>query len=1011
MKPDYAFMQILPKLILKPGFFVMTICVLFTLSSKSQTLSLKPVDGLFTKEIYCLFADSKGFIWVGHNLGISRFDGSGFTNFSNNLSTSLSITDIAEDKEGRIWCHNFTGQIFYIENERMHLLRGYNPSGEIYFPRIVICGDELIATTSRGLFVCNTLNLKCRYLQCINDQGKAEGTRSITKLKDRVIVNSETSWYSYDFSGGVQKLIFKNNKHLDIIPELNSLQPFAEKDTVFFIGTPSAILYRLMIKGDTIQLLSKEKMDGMINNVTCSGKQFWINTRNISFTSDGKYKINNYNLTDIINDYEGNTWYSSLTKGLLVNFKKSEYGIITLPKVKSDDFIRCLYQTKNLNIYGTQRGEIIVENSTKKQTIATFDLSHFIGEIEDIIPLSGTKYIIRPSVGLYILDVGTKELHNISPTDIIKGVEIYKNSIFLATTKGIKILPLNFSKNRDEEISREFRSLRKNKEDKNIIEVNKSGRCNAICMDTITHTLYAAFIDGLFLENNTGLHPLLNNGSTIHASSLAFSKGKLFVSTFSNDLLIIKNKNITHLNTRPGSASTPILKMKIFNNHLWLLGAIGIRALNIAPGYFLKNISLPSLPATNFYNVTERNNFAYLISSDGVYKIDLTKTYNSSVVPLYLLYGLINNRDTIKENTTLSYNQNDVTFYLASPSFSNSQSNYFQYRLLSGKDTNWLSSAPGQKIIHYASLRPGNYVFQAQNVNPGGGVTSKKVISYGFIISKPFWQQWWFYLLYIVGLSVILIQVINQRISSIRKKNNLLVEKLRLEKELANSTLTAIKSQLNPHFIFNILNTIQSFIYTNEKEMANNYLGKISNLMRKILEYSGEDYITLKEEIELLQLYIDLELLRNNNNFISSIEVSPLIDLNDIHIPPMLIQPYIENAIKHGLMHKNNDKKLNIRIQPSQQAGFINIQIEDNGVGREKSKEIKSMINIPHQSFANTANEKRIALINQSQVQKIELIITDKKNPDAIACGTIVQILLPFEEINKSLKTNNHLLA
>ena len=264
-------------------------------------------------------------------------------------------------------------------------------------------------------------------------------------------------------------------------------------------------------------------------------------------------------------------------------------------------------------------------------------------------------------------------------------------------------------------------------------------------------------------------------------------------------------------------------------------------------------------------------------------------------------------------------------------------------------------------------------------------------------------QQWLYSILIFLSICIIGFYFLYRyRIKQLQLKNELTKEKSEKalkeaehQQQINDAVLSAIRSQMNPHFIFNALNTIQSYVYANDKKSATNYLGKFSELIRKILDNSSKERITLQEEIDLLQLYLDIEKARFGDHFHASIEMDPEIDLEIIYIPPMLIQPYAENAIKHGLLHLTGEKRLSIHIHKSTNQRYVEIVIEDNGIGREKSREINTM-RINHQSFATVANEQRIDLINQMQDKKTRMKIIDKKNADGTAAGTIVIISLPI---------------
>jgi LytS/YehU family sensor histidine kinase len=200
---------------------------------------------------------------------------------------------------------------------------------------------------------------------------------------------------------------------------------------------------------------------------------------------------------------------------------------------------------------------------------------------------------------------------------------------------------------------------------------------------------------------------------------------------------------------------------------------------------------------------------------------------------------------------------------------------------------------------------------------------------------------------------------------------------------------------MNPHFIFNALNTIQGFVYSSDKKSASGYLGKFSQLIRKILDSSNKQTITLGEEIEILKLYTDIEKARFGESFNVAINIDPELDQEYILIPPMFIQPYVENSIKHGVFHKQGDKTLLLTIGKAEEEDIIEVVIDDNGIGRERSREINKN-RMAHLSFATAANEKRIDIINQTVEKKTKLKIIDKINRDGSPAGTTVIIHIPL---------------
>lgn len=233
-----------------------------------------------------------------------------------------------------------------------------------------------------------------------------------------------------------------------------------------------------------------------------------------------------------------------------------------------------------------------------------------------------------------------------------------------------------------------------------------------------------------------------------------------------------------------------------------------------------------------------------------------------------------------------------------------------------------------------------------------------------------------------------------------KKKNELVISELKqaqkrlaLEKQYRTSELKALKAQMDPHFIFNTLNSIQEYIVLNQKELASDYLGKFADLMRKYLKYSDKGEISINEEIETLKMYLELEKVRFEDTLNYQFIIKDHLDTSDFNIPTMLIQPYIENALKHGLLHRKNNRELSISFSKKEK----NIQciIKDNGVGRKKSKEIQNNKPKLHKSFATKATQERLKLLNYGKDAKIGVKIIDLYSEDKTATGTQVVLIIP----------------
>lgn len=222
-------------------------------------------------------------------------------------------------------------------------------------------------------------------------------------------------------------------------------------------------------------------------------------------------------------------------------------------------------------------------------------------------------------------------------------------------------------------------------------------------------------------------------------------------------------------------------------------------------------------------------------------------------------------------------------------------------------------------------------------------------------------------------------------------------KRLALEKQYKDSELKALKAQMNPHFIFNALNSIQDYIVLNQKNLASDYLGKFADLIRNYLHFSDTGFISIPEEVHNLKLYLGLEKLRFEEALDYQLTIDNKVNSETIKIPTMLIQPYVENALKHGLLHKKDNRKLSISISKSSEK-IIQCIVQDNGIGREKSKELNKKREHQHKSFALKATTERLDLLNYGKEQKIGVEIIDLKYGDE-ATGTKVILNIPI--VNK----------
>lgn len=334
----------------------------------------------------------------------------------------------------------------------------------------------------------------------------------------------------------------------------------------------------------------------------------------------------------------------------------------------------------------------------------------------------------------------------------------------------------------------------------------------------------------------------------------------------------------------------------------------------------------------------------------------------------------------------LDYNQNFFSLEFAALSYSSPHKNQYAYQL-EGVDKDWVYSGT-RNVATYTGVAPGEYFFRVKGSN-NDGIWNEKGSSLRILVHPPWWRTWWFISLvtaFVVGL---VYTGFRYRVAQIRKEE---VQKAAFSKKLSEMEMQALRAQMNPHFIFNSLNSINTFILKNEPDAASDYLAKFSRLIRLILQNSNSATVTLQNELDALQLYLDMESLRFRNKFTFRIQVGPEVEPEEIDIPPLLIQPYVENAIWHGLLHKESTGHLTVGVQIGNER--LVCVIEDDGVGRQRAAELKSKSATRSKSLGIQITAHRMALMHELYGKQTRVEIVDLVDASGEACGTRVVLTI-----------------
>ncbi len=337
----------------------------------------------------------------------------------------------------------------------------------------------------------------------------------------------------------------------------------------------------------------------------------------------------------------------------------------------------------------------------------------------------------------------------------------------------------------------------------------------------------------------------------------------------------------------------------------------------------------------------------------------------------------------------LSHGQNSLSFYFSTANIGGQDKTLYRYRMI-GMNEHWSPFEPARQVI-YPNLAPGRYVLEVES-QLAFDWGSRGNTEFAFRILPPWWQTWWFYITLVVLLLAVFWLILILRVRYVR---NLEKRKLIHEREISELRIRALQAQMNPHFTFNAINSIQYYILNKEQDSAFTFIGYFSKLIRQTLEFASRNSVSIREEADFLENYIKLEMMRFENKFLYEIEIDEKLDNHHYRIPPMLLQPFVENAILHGLLHKEKQGILKIKFAKSE-GNRLQCVVEDNGIGREKSAEINRRRHKQHDSMGLDISIRRVGLLNEPGKNDYNIEITDLYYDNRKPKGTRVTILIPL---------------
>ena len=906
-------------------------------------------DGLPSNTVYDIMQDDKGFIWFATNEGVSRFDGRYFKEFKSQNKSGKSGSFLKKDNFGRIWYVNFDGYLNYIQNDSVYKINQGNPIGFINYS---IYKNQLTYATQNGYEI---LDLKT--LKIIKKQN----------LTDFSICFIETVDGKTNFFDSSLKTITLNNSTLSSSPKyLNTplaAPIFTTSNTIYCTDKSNTNKKIYKIENGKAMSLFEFNSTQTIQNLYFLQNKFWICTNKGLFVLDknGK-KLNNkpyfenFSITSFFIDNENKYWIGTLNDGVL---RFSDFN-----EIQSDlkEIKPLLLSAENSKIFvGSENGSI-------------YSISKDFGSLKEL-PLKCKNQILyinnsHPKFNFIAADGTYKTNKNFEVLEhenyALKSIDfVNENEAIVAVSGFIGFVNIGNIVSKSEVGN----FLYKNK--KYHLKDNIRGK-SAVWNSVDNEALFLTNM-GLFSYKNNLLQELKLDDKKTGFRSIKKANNRIYILTEDDKLYHYSHGKFDFIKT----GLENITFFKSINNSIYLGTKNAI--------YILNNNIVQKIHAIK---ITEKiqdlqndEHYFYVLNKQNSIRFNKYNTKpNQSKSLIYLENFWVNNEDfTTKNKLNLRYNQNDIRLQVAMIDFAKTNSIYYRIN-----NESWKEILNNGNTLQLSSLSPNQYLIEFSNQK--NGPILQKI---NFEIQRPFWEKVWFYILLSFLITLLIIAIYYYRLKQITTKNNLIIDKLKLENYLNESKVKLIKAQMNPHFFFNALNTIQSFITTNETEEATSYLNKFSRLTRMILEMTDKNWITIEDELRMQTLYLDLQKVRLSD-FDFQINLNQK-NMNQITIPTMLLQPYIENAIIHGLAHKLGPKRLLLDFNT--ESNLLNISIKDNGIGIEKATTINKKNTSKNTSFATKATLERLEIINRNEceisVETHEMMDTNKQS-----LGTEVKITM-----------------
>lgn len=980
-------------------FFYGWITTTLVIAQTPFSINFDTKDGLPSSETYNIHFSKDNRAWFTTDRGVAVYNGYDFMSYStkHGLSNNTNFT-IYEDSKERLWFTGFDGSLSIFEDGDF-----------VPYPLI----DTLFNFAKKGFYnspledEAGNLIFFNRYFNFI----ESSFTRVNLEENSFEVLSVDELCTQYPVLKGLDVTLLMLEDKAIPFSETFDFRALFYKCKDGWVGADTEKVFKYDEKGNRISEIAIK--NGMV--VFCyvdEAQDLWVGTSNgLLFFENGEIEnkpqcyFANHSITDLKVDFEGNYWISTIERGVyfVPYFKMNVVSF--LEASANHGRILSIAALKHRIYFGSSRQNILsVDRHLKQELIPIPNKTHF-GSLNHITKkddqvyfrhynlkeLEDTRYVLSKNAPLE-RGLIVKKLKNdavfISSSDLIRlGLpdgktilpevagapfrgrvesieEDLAGNIWIGTQKGVyKIAWDNYQTIIP--MFTQYSSLK--------------GRINDIKIDTLKHLWIASIGQGLIYKTADSLYQItIEDG--LHSNLI--------------NCVYLEDEQTVWIGTNQG-----------LNRLTYQFSEAGFELLDIQKYGVLDGL------LSNFINDIEIwNDYLWLATNKGIAYIkpqDLKKRYPK--VPISLARIAVNEKTReVSERLQLKPQENDLLFQLMGISYRKSEiDNFYRYRLYEKEQaTAWVYT--NDRNVRFFDVAPGNYTFEAMAKNKSGEWSDDPVQL--ALEIKPYFTQTILFKCTAGGtLTIIFTMLFLFRDWQLKRRGLLQQRVLELEFQSKEYELSALRNQMNPHFVFNSLNAIQNFIFKNDSRKANYYLSKFSKLMRDSLRFSRLKYISLHEELEFLRAYLELEQMRFPERFEYSMEVEEYIPLRQYEIPALLFQPILENAIKHAFKDIKHKGLLKIEIRELLQGKKLAVRIEDNGMGFDG--DFFDSQAMRHKSLGLTIVRNQVELLNTGDADvQADFQIYNLKEINTSWSGVRVDFVVPVRSLfrpNKAIEKMN----